>query len=173
MIYKFRAISDENENFFCDVEIKADQKFYDLHYVMQYEAGWDSSQLASFFISDNNWARGTEISLIDLSGNTLLMDKVKLSKYYKKPKEKLLYVFDIMSDRALFLQLESVREYDEDDDRGKEFPVIVNGAGEFPSQILGNAKKKAAQSRDIFEEEEFDDVELRGGDAYPEIKEEE
>lgn len=170
MIYKFRIISDESENFFCDIEIKDDQTFYDLHCAIQYEAVWDSSHLAVFFISDNTWKRGKEISLLDISGNTLLMDEVKISKFLKKPKEKLLYVFDLLSNRALYFQLDSIREEDEDDRR--TYPYCVNGVGEFPPQIL-DAQRKARQQRDIFEEEDFDDDDLRGLDVFDAEKEEE
>lgn len=170
MIYKFRIISDENEKFFCDIEIKGDQTFYDLHCAIQYEAVWDSSHLATFYTSDNLWNRGKEIALLDISGNTLLMDKVKISKFLKKPKEKLLYVFDMLSDRALYFQLDSISE--EDEDNRQKYPRCVNGVDEFPSQIL-DAKRKARQQRDIFEEDDFDDDDLRGLDVFDVGKEDE
>lgn len=170
MIYKFRIISDESEDFYCDIELKGSQTFYDLHGKIQYEADWDNSHLASFFLTDDTWQKGKEISLLDISGNTILMDKTKISKFLKKPKEKLLYTYDLFSDRSLFIQVESIREEDEDD--RQKYPLCLTGAGEFPPQIL-NATKKAMQQRDIFEEEDFDDDEFRGSDVFDGGKEDE
>ena len=157
MIYKFRIISDESDKFFCDIEIKGSQTFYDLHYLIQYEAEWDSSHLASFFISDDKWQREKEISLLDIRNDVLLMDKTKISKLIKKPKDKLLYVFDLLSNRAFFCQVDSIREEDEED--GQEYPYCVSGAGEFPPQIF-DTKSMARQQRDIFAEEDFEDDDL-------------
>ncbi len=170
MIYKFRIISDESEEFYCDVEIKSTQTFYDLHCKIQYDASWDSSHLATFFLVDDSWKRDKEISLLDMGENTLLMDKVKISRFLKKTKEKLLYVYDLLSDRALFLQIESIREEDEEDKR--TYPICLTGAGDYPVQIL-DATRKARQQRDIFDEDDFDDDELRGKDEFDGGKEDE
>lgn len=170
MIYKFRLISDESENFFCDIEIKGSQTFYDLHFLIQYEAEWDSSHLATFFISDDSWQRGKEISLLDIRSDVLLMDKTKISKFLKKPKDKVLYVFDLLSDRAFYCQVESIREEDEED--GKKYPYCLCGAGEFPSQIF-DTKRMARQQRDIFSEDDFDEDELLDIDGLDIGKEDE
>ena len=67
MIFVFRVISNEVEDFFRDVEIKSTQTFYQLHNAIQYDADWDSSQLANFYLTDDNWEPAQEISLIDIS----------------------------------------------------------------------------------------------------------
>ncbi|MBI5218994.1 MAG: hypothetical protein HY958_08700 [Bacteroidia bacterium] len=170
MIYRFRIISDESDDFFCDIEIRSEHTFYDLHYALQYEAEWDSSQLASFYLTNENWERKQEISLIDIKGNTCLMDKTKISKFIKKEKQRLIYLFDILSDRAFYIELEKIRELEEDEDK-KKFPVVVNGGGEFPSQLM-TKRGKARIPRDIFDEEDFDDADS-GRNPYDEGRDDE
>ena len=67
MVSVFRLISDELDNFRRDFEIKSDQSFYDLHIAIQNNLCYDKSQVASFFICDDNWEKLQEITLVGIS----------------------------------------------------------------------------------------------------------
>ena len=69
MIYHFKITSQESYNFQLEVELNDKQSFFDLHSLIQKSLAFESHQLASFFISDNNWRKLTEISMLDLGVN--------------------------------------------------------------------------------------------------------
>ncbi len=109
MIYKFRIISSENEDFIREVAINSQSTFYDLHIFVVEELNYDSSQMTSFFLTDQNWHKETEITLIDMTDGLVpdikVMDKTKLGELITEKKQRLLYVFDQFAERSLFFEL--------------------------------------------------------------------
>jgi len=149
MLYRFRVISDEEEDFLRDIDIRSDQTFLDLHKIIQESAGYDSSQIASFFITDDNWEKGEEIPLLNMTGDDsagiTVMEKAVISEYISKEKEKLLYVFDYFSGRAFFISLSKIIK----EDKNKKYPCCSRSVGKPPPQIvLGDLN-----INDIFDEE--------------------
>ncbi len=131
-------ISHEDEDFFRDFEIRDEQNFLDFHYAIQDELGYDKGQIASFFISNEEWEKKTEITLFDMTdpddgtSEAVTMENTPLSQYVVANKQHLLYVFDFFSERAMFLELVDVRE----DNTAKSFPVCIQRRGEPPQQIV-------------------------------------
>jgi hypothetical protein len=156
MVYKFRLITDESDDFFRDFEIKADQTFYDLHLAIQNEFDYDQSQVASFFITDDKWRKKQEITLFDPAeeddkkkSKVLVMDMVKLSEFVSDKKSKLLYVFDIFSDRAFYIELAEIKK----ENKGTSYPMVADGNGDAPQQIIMEDKK--FNKTDNYEFDEF------------------
>ncbi|KPK87231.1 MAG: hypothetical protein AMS27_03205 [Bacteroides sp. SM23_62_1] len=135
MIYKFRLLSNEVEDFIRDFEVHSDQTFYDLHLAIQKNLHWDHSQIASFFFCNDNWEKELEITLFDLSdepaNQTLVMDGTKFSDHIKELKQKLLYVFDVFNERAFFIEVVEIRQGSPD----KTYPSFTNSLGSPPVQI--------------------------------------
>ena len=50
MVYKFRLLSDEVEDFRRDIEIDSDATFMELHEAILKSAGYPDDQMTSFFI---------------------------------------------------------------------------------------------------------------------------
>lgn len=50
MVYKFRLISDEVDNFLREIKIDSDASFYDLHEAILKCTGYKDDQMTSFFI---------------------------------------------------------------------------------------------------------------------------
>ena len=69
MIYRFRVIldNDVDDDVFRDLEIQETDTLEDLHNIITQSFGFDGTEMASFYISDNQWNQGEEISLFDLS----------------------------------------------------------------------------------------------------------
>lgn len=109
MIYKFRIISSESEDFIREVAINSDSTFHDLHMFLVDELNYDSSQMTSFFLTDQNWHKETEVTLIDMTDGLdteiKVMDKINLGQLITEKKQRLLYVFDQFAERSLFLEL--------------------------------------------------------------------
>ncbi len=136
MVYKFRLLSHEIKDFVRDIEITAKQTFFDFHKAIQDDLNFDSSQIASFYLTNQLWEKEKEFILFDLSDvpNTALiaMDRARLRDYIKEPKQRLIYVFDIFNERALFIELVDTQE----EMRYSDYPAIVFSKGIAPQQIL-------------------------------------
>lgn len=136
MVYKFRLISKEVKEFVRDIEILSDQYFYDFHSTLSKDFHYDSTHLASFFISDENWGKIQEITLFDFSEGTAkninLMDKCILKDFVTKKGDRLLYIFDYFNKRLMFLELTEIHKKD----KSLNYPRISLSQHSPPPQIL-------------------------------------
>ncbi|PJB14623.1 MAG: hypothetical protein CO118_07650, partial [Flavobacteriales bacterium CG_4_9_14_3_um_filter_32_8] len=67
-IYKFRVTIEDNSDkvIFRDIEIKSTQTFEDFHQIILKAFNFDNSQMASFYVSDEDWNKAQEIALFDM-----------------------------------------------------------------------------------------------------------
>jgi hypothetical protein len=135
-VFKFRLLSHEIKDFVRDVEIKAGQTFFDFHMAIQDDLNFDSSQIASFFLTNQLWEKEKEFILFDLSDvpntNMIAMDRARLRDYIKDPKQRLIYIFDVFNERGLFIELVETLE----EDRYSNYPAVVFSKGQSPQQIV-------------------------------------
>jgi len=153
MIYKFKVLSEEDVKFFMDVEIMSDQTFYEFHNFIQEELEYDSSIHAKFYVSDHNWQRKQEILLVagkKQAKGTLTMSKAILKDFIKDAHQKLIYVFDIINDRALYIELSETIS----NTSSRYYPICTDFGGEIPPQF-----GKKANKINMFEDEE-DDIDV-------------
>lgn len=163
MIFKFRLVSDEVAKFKREIKIDADATFYDLKDAICDSVGYDKNQMCSFFLCDDGWEKGREITLedmgLDASEDSYLMDECVLRDFIEDDGQKLLFVFDYMTDRSFFLEMK-------ESEPGKTLmePLCTLSLGTPPAQSVDmddydtrmEAKAKAAQaSADAEIEEEF------------------
>jgi len=135
MIFLFRIISDENPDFFRDLVAGGSDTFLDVHSTLQKELGYDPTQLASFFICNQQWEKEQEITLIDMMQEpgvtTYIMDQVTLDEHFTELNQRMLYLFDFFSDRAFFIELIEM----EDEISPRLTPFIGHRKGDPPPQL--------------------------------------
>lgn len=135
MIFNFRLVLDEVDNFKREIEIDADDTFLDLRNAICDAVQYDRSEMCSFFLCDDSWEKEKEITLEDMGTDsdedTYLMDECILSDYLDDEGQKLMFVFDYMTDRAFFLQLKKIIT-------GKSLkdPVCTLSMGKAPDQHI-------------------------------------
>lgn len=135
MIFNFRLVSDEVDNFKREIEIDADDTFLDLRNAICDAVQYDRSEMCSFFLCDDSWEKEKEITLEDMGTDsdedTYLMDECILSDYLDDEGQKLMFVFDYMTDRAFFLQIKKIIT-------GKSLkdPVCTLSMGKAPDQHI-------------------------------------
>ncbi|PWD98032.1 IS1096 element passenger TnpR family protein [Marinilabilia rubra] len=155
MIYKFRIISSEHDDFIREVAIDSKAEFLSLHNFIVEELGYEKGQMTSFFLTDQNWHKEIEVTLLDMeegqNPDRKVMDKVKLGELLTEKKQRLLYVFDQFAERSLFLELFSIM------DGETEHPLCIRRNGEPPKQF----DHSAMASGDL---EDIDLNELLGDD---------
>ncbi|HDR89275.1 MAG TPA: hypothetical protein ENN63_06565 [Bacteroidetes bacterium] len=156
MIYTFRLISTEADDFVRDMEIGAGNSFLTFHTGIQKALRYDPSQLASFFLCDNEWNRLKEITLLDMYGeekmHTLTMQEAIISHYVSSKGDKLQYLFDFFSDRALFIELVDTEP------AGDPLapPFVIREKGIPPQQIVMDVLSGDVQ--DFAETDNDDDI---------------
>ncbi len=152
MIYTFRFISDEEETFILDVNIKNDQTFEQLHLAIQEAMGYDQAQLASFFTSNNQWEKLNEITLMDMGGDSLvkIMSETKIEDFFSKKDQHILYVFDYFNERLLFGSITRVIK----SPANVTLPSVSRLEGTVPPQF--NSENTLENMEFEIEEEDFD-----------------
>ncbi len=175
MIFNFRIVSDEVDNFKREIQIDADATFLDLRNAICDSVGYDKGQFSSFFLCDDGWERGQEICLEDMgsdsSQDVYLMEDTPLSDFIEDEGQRLVWVFDYMTDRSFFIEMKRSVP-------GKSLkdPLCSISMGEAPSQFVNlddfdaqidakAAAHAAAQATDLdddfygsseYNEDEFD-----------------
>jgi len=151
MIYHFKIISQESKNFKLEVELADNHSFFDFHTIIQKSLGYESHQLASFFISDTKWLKIKEISMLDLGMNGaayFIMQKTRLQDLIHSKDQKLIYTFDFLNDRSLFIELTEIIM-----EKNLREPLVTSKIGDTPVQVLGE-ELEAQSAVNVLEEEE-------------------
>jgi hypothetical protein len=156
MIYKFRVISNEIDDFVREIAIDGNQTFLAFHQFIQKELAYDPSQMASFFTTDHDWQKETEITLIDMmdgdNPDLVVMENAAITDYMQSNKQRLLYVFDFFAERAFFIELFDI------EDGELSLPSLFLSQGNPPEQIMPDLMVDDGSFDDEFDaEEELDD----------------
>ena len=135
-IYKFRVLLESNaeEPIFRDIEIKSTQNFDDLHEIIVAAYGFDNSQMASFYLSDEQWNKGQEIALFDMNiegdgNNILVMDQTIINTQITCVGSHLLYSYDFLNMKNFFIELIETKVKE---DKDAFYPKVVYTQGEAP-----------------------------------------
>jgi hypothetical protein len=112
MVFKFKIISDRVEDFAMYVDADAKNTFSELHEAIQEKCKYDPSDIATFFVADEEWDKGLEIKMyrsMPLKQNqSPLMKNTTLDQYLKEKEDKLIYVFDTNNQKALYIELNDI-----------------------------------------------------------------
>lgn len=165
MIYKFRIISDEVDNFLREIKLDSEATFYDFHEAILKSTGYKDDQMTSFFICDDRWEKETEITLEDMGYGSsdedrFVMKDTPLSELLEDEKQKLTYVFDPLTERMFFIELSEIIT-------GKrlDHAVISRKVGTAPRQTVDFddpllAKPSLDLDEDFYGSDGFDDEDL-------------
>jgi len=112
MVYKFVILSDEVDDFRRDILIDSDATFFELHKAILESVGFTDDQMTSFFICDEDWNKEEEITLIEMDTSSeednYVMDSTQLSDLVEDERQKLLYVFEHLTERSFFMELREI-----------------------------------------------------------------
>ena len=154
MIYKFRIILDTEEDIFRDIEIDASNTLEDLHNAINQAFGFDGMEMASFYLSDDNWGQGEEISLFDMSEGTdiRLMNETSIDDPVSEDQNKLIYVYDFFNMWTFFVELVEISEKED----GKSYPNLLYAHGTVPD----HAPDKQFESDNVNPEGDKEDLNI-------------
>ena len=163
---KFRVLldSENNSEIFRDILIKDTDNFESFYKAIVSSFRFEGDQMASFYVSNDSWDKGSEISLMDLSYDdeltespTAIMKDALIKDFIEEPDQKFILVYDFMRMWIFLLELIGYEK------EGPEKPEVLLSMGMAPPED----SRVAADNEDMFvgdlEEDEdelgFDDFE--------------
>ncbi|MCB0445507.1 MAG: hypothetical protein KDC68_07645 [Gelidibacter sp.] len=154
MIYRFRIILDHDteDDIFRDLEIRETDTLEDLHNSITQAFGFDGIEMASFYLSDESWNQGEEISMFDTSEGTesvRLMNETTINDVIHEMQPKLIYVYDFFNMWTFFVELAEIV----DEAEGTDYPNLMFVHGQIPLE----APQKAFEAEDVEDYNGFDD----------------
>ncbi|KAA6346294.1 hypothetical protein EZS27_006172 [termite gut metagenome] len=160
MIYRFAIISDEIDNFIREIQIDPEDTFYSFHKAILSSVKYTDDRMTSFFICNDIWEKEQEITLEEMDTHSEMdnwvMKDTKLNELVEDEKQKLLYVFDYMTERCFFIELMEIIT-------GKSIktPKCTHSGGEIPKQTVDFEELTAKSGsldldEDFFGDQDFD-----------------
>lgn len=144
MIYKFRIVLDTLDDVFRDIEIEADATLEDLHNAIVQAFEFGGAEMASFYLSDNDWNQGEEIMLFNMNegeSNLRLMNETALDSVVTEKQTKLIYIYDFFSMWTFYVELADKEEKE----IGINYPNLMYSHGHMPE----NPPDKNFESEDL------------------------
>jgi hypothetical protein len=142
-VYKFRVSFEDHEDVTREIEVQGKQTFEEFHRSIQEAIGFDNSKDASFFMSDDYWRKGQEIT--NSKGNTddddddfrkpkkapvKQMHTSRVADFIDDPHQKIVYIFDPAAKWTLMVELVKILP----DDAKATYPRTVKSSGVAPKQ---------------------------------------
>ena len=154
MIYRFRVIfdNDTDQDVFRDLEIRETDTMEDLHNAIAQSFGFDGLEMASFYISDDNWNQGEEISMFDVGEGdeqVRLMSETIINDVVFEMQTKLIYVYDFLSMWTFLVELAEIV----DENSSTNYPNLMFVHGQLPDE----APEKSFEAEDFEDYNEFED----------------
>lgn len=166
MVFRFRMLSDENDNFVRDFEIMASSTLLELHEFIIAMLGYDPC-MASFFTADDRWERTKEFTFMDMNmgvgdggfGTPEPMTSARLESVLTHLHDRLIYLFDPFNERAYYMELIEAKEPQD----GMKYPRLQFEHSPAPDQYDPEANE---ESGSIFEEMMGEYSDFEGDDGY-------
>ena len=156
-VLKFRVYLEEDETIYRDVVILHKQYFNDLHLIILKSFEFDQQHAATFFRSNDQWARGREISLAvydkPYKVDPLLMNEVTIGSEIKDTNQKFIYEYDFQKHWIFLIELIHVSK---EENPKITYPSISRTEGIGPQQygtksLLGNKFADIEEKYDLTE----------------------
>ena len=176
-VYRFRVYLEENEDIYRDIDIKSSQTFEQFHTIIQESFKFDNKHSASFFVSDDYWRKGQEITYkkedLPLDNEEIrkkvepkkLMSDVKIAKFIEQPHQHFVYVFDQNVQWSFLIEMLKIT----DENPEIIYPTCIKSVGTSPKQYKQTNMAKEELSPDLAMAGLLDEPELEDEEIYKTI----
>lgn len=161
MIYRFKLVSDEVSNFSRIIEADSENTFLQLRNTILESVDYSKDELDSFFLCEDDWEKKEEVTLEDMGFSSSsdqdiwLMEDTPLSELIEDEGQKLLFVFDYMTDRSFFLELK-----EQIPGRSLSDPVCTMKIGKAPKQFVDMEDFEKKIDQKLIEKDDDLDIEM-------------
>lgn len=167
MLYKFRVLIDYEKDVFREIEILSDQTYMDLNNAILNAFEFSGEQMASFYMSNDDWDKGEEIMMFDMGDDQLgrSMENTQLKDLVSEVNQKVLYIYDFLRFWIFYIELVSIR----DEESNVNYPILVGQFGlapkedeksddfEMPQDHIGEDSELDPELRDLLGDNDDDD----------------
>ncbi len=157
--FKFRVVIDVNNDdpIFRDILIRENQTFEDLHEAIIAAYNFQGGVMASFYVSNDEWDKGEEIALMNMSDERgkgpKMMNTTLISDIAEKVEQKLLYVYDFMRMWCFYVELIEI----ENANAVQQYPLLAMSFGDAPLEDSKDFDFGEMPSLDFDEDEDLED----------------
>ena len=167
MVYKFKLVSDEADNFSREIEIDSESTFLQLRNAILDSVGYSKDELDSFFLCDEDWSKEEEITLEDMGTNSdqdvWLMESTPLNEMIEEEGQKLIFVFDYLTERCFFMEMREAIP-----GRNLREPICTLKQGKAPTQHVDMDEFEKSIDEKLNKEFEITDDFYPGEDSFNE-----
>jgi len=153
------VVLDTVEDVFRDIEVLKTNTLEDLHNSITQSFGFDGTEMASFYKSDDDWSQGEEIVLFDMSEGhnpVKMMNETVIDSVFSERKTKMIYVYDFLSMWTFYVELADVStEVD-----GVDYPNLMFAHGQLPDSPPDKEFESEDFGEDSFNSEFEDDLDV-------------
>lgn len=164
MVFRMRMIGGEDDLFLRDYELPYDMSLLEFDSFVCTDLEYDPMSMSSFFRSNERWEQEQEFTLMDMGdeigGGPIAMEKAVLGQILRQNRDRLIWVFDPLGDRALFLELTGTVKADP----SVKYPRIIRKEGIPPAQFSADMDGVSGDS--IFDEAMDGFFSFEGDDFY-------
>ena len=172
--YRFRILLDSAQHVFRDIEISAEGTFLQLHEAIVRSFAFSGHEMASFYLSNDEWDKGEEIALMDFSEpgaeKVYNMEATTLSDMVVQQGDKLLYLYDFLRMWIWYVELIAIEEAEE----GADYPRVVLAVGDAPDEYAKAMVERMGDGMDMDEDfsgdfdDDFDEDDFESFDTFDE-----
>lgn len=140
MIYRFRITLNGDETTFRDIEIEATDSFEDLHNAILQSFGFDGSEMASFYLANEEWEPLEEITLFDMSDEEedvgkFTMQESFLEDILGEDQTRMVYIYDFLNLWTFMVELADIVERQSSTD----YPNLLFAQGQLDFDMESEA----------------------------------
>lgn len=130
-MFKVRVILDTEEDVIRTIKVSEKYNLEQLHEFIAKSFGFSGLEMASFYLTDDEWNQGEEIPLFDMSdSNTgITMKNFELDSIFPSVGSKLIYIYDFMNMWAFYVELVEI-----DSESEISAPQVILSVGEPPQK---------------------------------------
>lgn len=175
MVYRFKLVSDEVSNFSREIEIDSENTFLQLRNAILESVNFTKDELDSFFLCNDEWEREDEITLEDMGSSASdqdlwLMENTPLEELIEDEGQKLVFVFDYITERSFFMELKEILP-----SRRLIEPICTIKRGKAPAQFVDmeefdKAIDAKAREASVIEDMDIESIDQRGAFNEDEIE---
>lgn len=130
-MYKIRIILDTKEDVIRTILVDDGITLETLHFTIARSFGFNGQEMASFYLTDDNWNQGDEIPLFNMSDDpvALAMNTCILNEALPNISDKLIYIYDFLKMWVFYVEVVDITS-----EMSEGLPKTVLSVGVIPEE---------------------------------------
>ena len=129
MIYKFRVQFEDFDDVYRDIDIDTLQTFEDFKIAILRAIGFDEVHESAFFMSDDLWRQGKDLSK-KKDGSPMPLSKRVICDYIDAPHQRFLFIYDLNVQWSFLIELIKIAQ----SEPKLSYPLVAKSIGTPPRQ---------------------------------------